>query len=353
MKKSRYLLAAGLALLASALRADHADFVVISATASKAYTQKKFVHGVPQPQTYVFYEGKYFGGLTRDPSIARTKFMDIAKVLAPNLAKQNYLPTKDVKAADLLIVVNWGTTVTDEIGKKSDPNTSFALTNEIQAVAAYNSLINGGGTPNVAASGDSPYLASGAQALAELTFDLGQTQASAMSAHRVAESNAKLLGYTHDLNKEMAAQWASANGLTSEAESHLADLGEERYFVVLLAYDYQKILSDGKVVNAQPGMSAGGSGRGQVNSLGGMPSAQFTHEDVTPSQPKPVWEVRINIRASGNNFVEALPAMSKVAADFFGKQEDNLKSEETNVGKFWVEVGPVKVLSTGDNPPKK
>jgi hypothetical protein len=352
--KSSFLIATGLILLPAALHADHSDFVVVSATASKAYTQTKFVNGVPKPETYVFYEGKYFGGLTRDPSIAHTKFMDIAKVLAPNLAKQNYLPTKNTKAADLLIVVNWGTTVTDETAKKSDPNTSFALTDAIQAVAAYNSMVGAGAAPNVAASGDSPYLGSAGQALDQLTFDLGQNQASAMSAHSFAESNAKLLGYTNALNKEMATQWASANGLNSEAESHLADLGEERYFVVLLAYDYQKILSDGKVVSAQPGMSAGGSVRGQLNSLGsGMTSAQFTHDDVTPSQPKPVWEVRINIRADGNNFVEALPAMSKVAADFFGKQEDNLKTEETNVGKYWVEVGPVKVISTGENPPQK
>jgi len=332
------ILIAAFASLPCSLRADHTDFVVVSATASKAYAQKKFVNGVPQPETYVFYEGKYFGGLTRDPSIAHTHFMDIAKVLAPSLAKQNYLPTRNAKAADLLIVVNWGTTATDDTAKKSSLQQQDLLKDSSDAIHGIPDPEQGGQTVDVVSA---------------LTFDLMREQAYATSAQKFAKFNGSLLGYTNALNKEMATQWASANGLSSEAESHLSDLDEERYFVVLLAYDYQKILSGGRVVNAQPGIAGGGSVRGQLNSLGGMASAQFVHEDATPSQPKPVWEVRMNIRADGNNFVEALPAMSKVAADFFGKQEDNLKTEQTNVSKFWVEVGPVKVISTGENPPQK
>jgi hypothetical protein len=310
----RVLIVVAIAGLPGVLHADHTDFVVINAAASKAYTQRKFVNGVAQPESYVFYEGKYFGGLTRDLSMVHTSFMDIAKVLAPNLAKQNYLPTKDIKAADLLIVVNWGTTVTDDTGKKSDPNTAFDLTDAFQAVQAYNAFEGGKGGMGSGGptSGDSPSMTSADQALGELTQDLMQNQAKAMSAQKFAESNAALLGYTAAMHKEMAGQWASANGLSSEAESHLADLDEDRYFVILLAYDFKKIRNYG---------------------------------NAGASSTQPVWSVRMNIRADGNNFTEALPAMSKVAADYFGKQLDDLMSAQTRVGKnSRVEIGPVKVL---------
>jgi hypothetical protein len=53
----------------------------------------------------------------------------------------------------------------------------------------------------------------------------------------------------------------------------------------------------------------------------------------------------MNIRADGNNFTEALPAMSLAAAEYFGKQEDDLKTQQTVVGTNGrVEIGPVKVL---------
>jgi hypothetical protein len=286
---------AGVGFLAPAARADHADFVVVNANASKAYTDQKFVNGVPKPETYVFYQGKYFGGDTYDRSLSRATFMDIAKVLAPSLAKHSYYPTRDVKATDLVIVVNWGTTMTD-YGGKSVPESQFQFQQELADIQSYNATIEAGGIAD-----PSP-----------ITFDLMIDQANAMSAEKVAESNAGLLGYSNEINKEEEGEWASPDGLNSSAESHLADLNEERYFVILLAYDYQKMVNAGKAGDRQP---------------------------------RPVWSVRMNIRAAGNNFTEALPAMSKVAADYFGRQLDNLMSTQTDVGKnSKVEVGPVKIL---------
>jgi hypothetical protein len=304
MKSGVLPILGALLLLPCGLHADHADFVVVSATASKNYTQRKFVNGSPKPESYVFFEGKYFNGDVNDPSIDHASFMDIAKVLAPNLAKQNFFPTRDAKSADLLIVVNWGTTITD-YGGKNDMETQDLLKDAQSA----------------AASGD----------INELTFDLMQNQTQAASAQKFAEFNAGLLGYTTALTKEMSMQWASPDGLNAEAESHLSDLIEQRYFVILLAYDYQKILSDGKAADAQMNIPRGRHSLGAVRD--------------DPTQPRPVWEVRMNITARGNNFVEALPAMSKVAADYFGKQFDDLKTEETDVGKnASVEIGPVKTL---------
>jgi len=301
MKSGIFPLAA-LALLPAAARADHTDFVVVSATASPAYTRQKFVNGIPRPETYVFYEGKYFGGVTRDRSMAHVGIKDIAQVLAPNLAKQNYLPTRNALAADLLIVVNWGTTVTDDTGKKSNLQTQDLLLDSVDAIQGRPDPEQGGLVVDP---------------ISALTFDLMRNQANAMSAQKFAESNADLLGYTPAIRREERGQWASPDGLNAAAESHLSDLDEDRYFVILLAYDYQKILHPGGAPKAEP--------------------------------PPLLWSVRMNIRADGNNFVEALPAMSKVAADFFGRQLDDLKSEQTDVGsRADVEIGPVKVLHVDD-----
>src|SRR5476649_639204 len=109
--RSRLFVVAAVLPLAAVLRADHQDFVVINASASPAYTQRKFVDGVPQQQTYALFQGKFFDGQTRDPSVDHSTFLAVAKVLAPDLAKQRYFPARAAAAADLLIVVNWGTTV--------------------------------------------------------------------------------------------------------------------------------------------------------------------------------------------------------------------------------------------------
>jgi hypothetical protein len=284
--------------------ASHPDFVVVKANASDTYTFQKQADGSAKPESYVFYRGKFFSGDTRDASMAHTSFADIAKVLAPSLARDGYFPAKDLTTADLLIVVNWGTTSIDD-GGKSDPETVFLFNREMADVRDYNAAVVAY-TANQGPGAAAPHPDSG-----NVTSDLIFDQSNAISAETFAESNASLLGYSDALGTEMRAQWASPNGLGAEAESHLADLDEERYFVILLAYDFQKLRRDGREGNRQP---------------------------------EPVWSVRMNVRANGNNFAEALPAMSRVAADYLGKQDD-LKSVPADIGENAnVEVGLVKTL---------
>jgi hypothetical protein len=318
-------------ILPPALRASHVDFVVVNANASKDYAERKLVNGVPKPESYVFYEGKYFAGDTRDPSISSAEFMHIAKILVPNLAKQNYFPAKDANAADLLITVNWGTTLTDQTGQKSDPETQFEFSREVTDIQNYNTAV--AGYQNNAAGAEDKGLYSLLPDPANVTMDLQTDQANATSAQKYAQFNARLLGYSVALKKELATQWASANGLNSAAETHLADLNEERYFVILLVYDYQEMQRHHRAVAEQSSPSPASAA-----------FAEPSRAATTP--PKPLWSVRINIRATGNNFAEALPAMSRVAADYFGKQVDGLKTEETPVGKnAEVQIGEVKVLA--------
>jgi hypothetical protein len=315
--KTKIVLLAAAALLPALLRADHEGFVTVSASATKGYAQRKFVDGIPQRQSYVFYEGKFFGQ-TNDPSLQRVSFIDVARMLAPDLAKQSYFPTRDAKAADLLIVVNWGSTLTDPSQDGADPERQFEFQEKMQSIRDYNTVFSSG---------------SGNADPAPITFQMMIGRTDQFSAQVAASYNARLLGYTTTLNKEIARSWAYPDGLSAKAESYLADLNQERYFVVIVAYDYQELQRHHRGDDMRAAM--------------GTPQFAVTSASRRDpgAPPTPLWTVRMNIRASGNNFTQALPAMSAVAAEYFGKQMDGLATSRASVGSTGhVEVGPTKVM---------
>jgi hypothetical protein len=296
--KGPLLLLAAASLLASGLRADHEDFVVISATASPAYTQRKFAGGSPRPESYVIFQGQYFGGGTRDPSLEHATFDSVIRTLGPDLARQNYLPLRNARftAADLLIVVNWGTTVVDPMNEKTNMEVQSRLSGLIRSIGSFNK----GGSSS------------------DLNAQLAMSDASQQAQESGIAYNTRLLGYGAALQKESRMAWATPSGMDAMEEAHLSELIDERYFVILMAYDFQRMQR--------------------------AKAARDPHQ--RPPQPKPVWIVRMNIRAAGNNFTQALPAMSQAASSYFGKQEDDLVSAQTAVGVHSrVEVGEPKVIN--------
>ena len=271
--------AALLSLLPAALLADHVDFVTISASASKAYDQQRSTAAGPKTQSYVFYQGRYFPGGSRDPSIDHFTFNDIVKDLAPTLAQQHFYPTRDSKAADLLIVVNWGTTLEDYNSETYNPEFQFALQRENDDVKSDESS----GNPLVQP---------------QLGFDAASDRATALASRSAQEENARLLGYSPELRREEWRSWTMPL-MNADELTHRSDLIEERYFVILMAYDYQDILRN--------------HAKGEAK-----------------AQPKPLWAIHMNVRAVGNNFTQALPAMARVAASYYGKGLDGLATEQTD-----------------------
>ena len=93
--------------------------------------------------------------------------------------------------------------------------------------------------------------------------------------------NAVLLGYAATLEKERV------HASPSSFERDLVDeLNERRYFVVLMAYDLAFLR--------------------------------------TEHRPKLLWTARLSMRSPGNNFTEALPALSEAGGRIFGRQLDGL-----------------------------
>ena len=271
----------------------HDDSVAVAAGADKDYVQRKFGErgAAPRPESFVFAKGKFFGGYLRDGSLERTQFAEIARELAPDLALQKYYPAADPKNADILIVVHWGITSVEE-----DPDHGQTDFDQLQKDgAAYNAKFSSGsGGSSKGGIADPGYLNS----------DLDIAYGRSATSDAGPAGNAQLLGFDAELQKEEYRSLGVASGYTEMDLRLREDIADERYFVILMAYDYRS-LKEGKM---------------------GV-------------KPKLLWSTHFSMRATGFSFTDALPAMGKVAANFFGHQVDGLLLDARKVPEGRVNVG--------------
>lgn len=264
-----------------------AKSVAASASAVADYVRPVNEAGEPRPESYVFAEGQFFEGSSVDRGIARTTFADITRVLAESLAKQKYFPAAGVDSAQLVIMVHWGTTTVYE-----DPNRIETAANLNSATTAYQEA----------------YAASGAAADASaLNAALMNSEMDSQLHAGAVARNAALLGYGNTLAKE------SKNIMMSSDEISMRfDLAEERYFVILMAYDNVLRMKERK--------------------------------------SKLLWVTRLSIRSLGNDFTEALPVLASVGAEVFGKHMDDLLRVTPGEPRPRVTLGEPKYLGTVDDP---
>jgi hypothetical protein len=277
-----------LGLWVPSLLTARTDRVVVSAAAADSYTRESPDGAGPRPESYTFMEGRFFPGNTLSMSLTQTTFHTIARTLAEGLAKQRYLPAPDPLEADLLLMVHWGMTQVYE-----DPIDPIQATERLNAAFA-----------DVRAAGEAnelPYLGELNERLNEQALSEGQQLYS-------VRQNARLLGYNVDLDKEGRHPFGSTSELTMRSE-----LSEERYFIIVMAYDYRAI------------------------------------REKTPKEV--LWIARLSLPARGNNFAEALPALSRVGADYFGQRKTSLHRVRTEVGSGRAEtvIGELQVVE--DPPP--
>lgn len=288
-RKALFLI--GLAVLVLGVIASARDAsIAASATAGSDYRRVRDARGNLAPESYVFAEGRYFGGTTRDGSLERMTFARVTQMLAPSLAKQNYLPASKLESADLVIMVHWGATEIYE-----DPMRDLHQDDLNNAVSNYNASIAESGTADPSA----------------LNMALGDRETAQNFTLAAINRNAALLGYARHLEK------ARKLAIPSEEErTMVGELAEERYFVILFAYDNRTRLKDKK--------------------------------------PRLLWVTRLSVRSPGTNFTEALPALAKVGASVFGQQHDDLMRVDANLRQGTVKLGELEVIGTANElPPEK
>jgi hypothetical protein len=282
--------------------------VVGLGTADPSYAVARQTDGGKRRETYVFMPGSYLAGMTQDSSLEKMPFTKIAQTLAPDLGRQNYFPAASTLKADLLLVVHWG--VTARIDTDVDNNlTNLNALNELseqytQSMQAEADAIAGGGTsPELMpvylgmTSGERSNLEM--QAAHETTTYRGN-QASFASLGR---DNAAILGVAQTLAAE------SNTIMFSERYRALYDMTkEERYFVVVMAYDMPVLLKTGKM--------------------------------------RRLWTARASIRSAGVNFRQAVDRISEISGGFFGQKTDGVVLRKSGEREGRVELGELKIIGT-------
>lgn len=281
--------------------------VSVTSIANNVYTTRKFDGPKTRAETYVFMQGDYYEGVTVDHSIEKMPFRKIAEYLAPELARQQFLPTKDAASADLLIIVHWGTTIpyltTQELTASRTPTRDPANLSTGPATRPGEFEY----TDPLSHSGMEGYLNKYFIGMfddqdRQMEFDRLVQETERMGPGVTQTSNGELLGYGRDLRR------ANRDLFPTEEERALRfDLQTERYFIILKAYDlHQK------------------AERGQI--------------------PRPVWTVHLNMRSPGINFATALGTMSTVAADYAGRTTDRVKSIRPSTRAGTVNLAPLIIL---------
>jgi len=286
-------------VVASAAFAD--QHVAVTAFAKSEYTQRKYENGKPRLETYVFMQGKYFEGRTADRSIERLTFRQLVEFLAPELARQNYLPTPELKAADLLLVVHWGTTVPLVESDPSRTLASIPTADEVQHdLAAAWASDPSTRVPEIDHMSD--WNISSSEPYRAIEFEQLDQNAARIENDFRAATNAQLLGYVRDLRR------AEKSAFLGTAEATLrSDLASERYFIIIKAYDLK---------DPQP---AGHARRA-------------------------VWTLYLNMRSPGQNFTTALSRMGNVAVDYFGRSTDSVVTARPHERTGTVTLGPLTIV---------
>jgi hypothetical protein len=286
-----------LALLApAALPAEDDQVVAVNSHVSADYVRGKLPNGAFQPETYAFGEGGQWGGRMHDFTIDQLRFLDIARTMSRALAGQKYVPNRDPAQTKLLIMVYWGTTAGTD-----DTMSHAAFQNMMEAnrpLPQTNVTVGAGARP----FGQPPALRAGQEQHDSAKADMFiMMEMANRERDRMDWKNATILGYDDELARSQGLEFTPLAGYK---QNLIGELEENRYFVVLMAYDFQLMWKQKK--------------------------------------PKLLWVTRFSIREHGNHFGEELPKMADTASKYFGQDSKGLKRKPLPEGS--VTLGDLKVI---------
>jgi hypothetical protein len=304
-----WLLGSGLSLilLPATHAADSGEIVAVSSRLSDDYVRSKLPDGSFETENYTFGEGGHWGGAIQDDSIDKLKFMQVARTIAPPLAARKYLPARDPAKTKLLIMVYWGTTM--GASGTEDSVAAQNLSRGMQHLRTAQDAVKAQKNSGVRPSGTDKLMALTAQqaALAELDNALVVSYAEEHDRDRTNLMNARMLGYNASgMIGTDYGQWLEFTALHSRSQDLIDEIEDNRYFVVLMAYDFQVLLKEKK--------------------------------------HKLLWETRYSIRQRGNEFDRQLAAMTEYASKYFGEDTHGLLRKplpEGHVTLGKLEVGEV------------
>jgi hypothetical protein len=281
---------------ADAMAAAGVDGVTaVSAKVSSDYIRGKLSDGSFQPETYAFGSGGNWGGDIKDATIDNLSFVDVAKIIAGPLASQKYFPAKDPNKTKLLIMVYWGTTT---VPPKAQDDVMYE---EYNAALAESRILMAQIPPQVD------------EANAVLTSALHTLAIANHMRDELDFKNAAMIGYSASgLIGTDEGNYLKHTALGIDQRDEVNEIEQNRYFVVLMAYDFQLLWKERK--------------------------------------HKLLWETRFSIDELHNAFDKALPVMARFASQYFGEPTKGLV--RTRVPEGQVDIGEVKSLGEVKPPSK-
>ena len=232
------------------------------------YRRQKLPDGSFKPERYVIADGGKFDETFRDASFDKVSYPQVAGIVARHLATQKYFLAPTTKEADLLIAIYWGATVPLN-------GAQYNLAVDTLSRAVSESMASGPGAP-APGGGTQP---NNPDMSGSLEFAMAGMELENRYRDTMATTNARILGYIEAINDRWDMMpWADIGDLKRVYQD---DIEQERYYVVVMAYDLRKLLAgDRKAVR---------------------------------------WVTRISIDAQGTSFDERFAQMVASAAPTFGQ----------------------------------
>lgn len=268
---------------------EKAEPVAVFAQVFNGYKRTQLPDNSFKPETYTFGEGGCWTRPVTDAENKEMTFLRVAQAVATPLGRVNFVPSRNAKETDLLILVFWGATS----GTRNNRDPGGAISQAGSAGSAY-------AMAQDTDRGSTASQPSAATAAAEIAYNDAVTAMLVDGAQRdkIDSENARILGYTEVLDRAKFAAHMSF------AQDIMSDVANNRYYVVLHAYDFKTAVKEKKL--------------------------------------KPLWTARISMDENGNNFGRSLDHMLRSAAPYFGQDSDGLHREANREGR--VEIGPAKVV---------
>ena len=214
------------------------DITAVTGRASSDYIRVKLPNGKFKAESYVFGEGGTWSGQKWDLSIDKMKFLDVAHTVAEPLASKSYIPAKDPKDTKLLIMVYWGTTHAPEHANESAgyQRLQTVSNQENFAQSQYNENKNG---PQAGIYQHELKVAED-----EMIIAAADTAQENNLRDQQDLINVRMLGYDSWWNSTVGDHRGTA--LEYQRKDLKDEIEEDRYFVVLMAYDFQLIWKEKK-----------------------------------------------------------------------------------------------------------
>ena len=262
--------------------------VFVDSEASTSYNARKESENGAEYETYVFIKGKSYGAGFKDKSLTVPTFEEVVDTLAENMKDRNYYPSASPDQGDLLIVVHYGSTMveqdledlfmldaTDPYADQSDPETFSEVYSD-----TFDDI-----------------------------SDLDDIARANVAKHANSMDNRRL-GIGRALERKNINQ--------TEEFDLLVELEDERYFIIMMAYDYEKLREN--------------------------------------KEKELLWTTRFSVPAIGTNFVDAYPALARAAREYYGTSLEKYAKSRTHFGTGTVDIGELETVGiegeTEDNPEK-